>query len=136
MKRDIKKLLPTSLLLVSFLSPSTVFAGELNAVSSLTNSLSWVHYTIGGVLLVVLVGIAAQVALHGMRHTRILGHGQLITARSRLRLLFGALVLAAILFPFLVTHAPSLAGVLIVVITLSTMIYRDSDKHQASSEAS
>ena len=45
-------------------------------------------------------------------------------------------VLAAILFPFLVTHAPSLAGVLIVVITLSTMIYRDSDKHQASSEAS
>lgn len=136
MKRDIQRLFPFSLLLVSLLSPANVFASELDAVSSLTNTLSWVHYTVGGVLLVVLAGVAAQIALHGMRHTRILGHGQLITARSRLRLLFGALVLAAILFPFLATHAPSLAGALIVVIALSTMIYRDSDRQHASSEVS
>lgn len=131
MRRQIFRLLPLSLLLQ--VTPSLAFASD-SSTTSYWNTLSWVHYTVGGVLLVVLGSAVIQLALQGIGRTRILGHGQLITARSRLRLLSGGLVLAAILFPFLATHAPELAGALIVVIAISTMIYRDSSDPHGRSE--
>lgn len=93
----------------------------------------WLTSTVIGLVIVVLLGLAASLYLYAGRRFHWLSHGEYLRLKRTLHVAFGALFLAAATLPYLVSKAPLLAmtGIILALLALLPFAVMDSSEERA-----
>lgn len=116
------KRMTSSLLLFTLTNIPTFAFAQGSGDSAAWTSPGWVDYTLCGVALTMLAAAGVRLALMGATRLRLLAPQRAISLRTRLRLLFGTLIMTALLFPFLLSREPALAALLLSMAALSGLM--------------